>query len=133
MLPGDLRERLAATAGQHSAVALLVLHGSRARRDATERSDWDFAYLADRDVRPPVDRFAFLADLTDALRSDAVDLVDLRAASALLRFRVARDGVVVFERRDGAFREFQIEAAQFWCDIEPVVRRAHAAVFAELG
>jgi predicted nucleotidyltransferase len=35
-----------AVARGHAGLELLVLHGSRARGDAREDSDWDFAYLA---------------------------------------------------------------------------------------
>lgn len=48
-------------------------------------------------------------------------------------FRVARHGQLLFERCDGLFTDFLLQAALHWCDIEPVVRRAHAAVLAEPG
>lgn len=123
------KEEFERVARAHPALQLLVLHGSRAQSTAHARSDWDFAYLADA----ALDHFQLLADLTAALGTDAVDLVDLAAASAVLRFRVARHGQPLFERRDGLFSEFVLRAALYWCDIEPVVRRAHAAVLAELG
>jgi hypothetical protein len=51
----------------------------------------------------------------------------------LLRYRTARDGVVLAEQREGAFREFQLEAVQFWCDVGPVIRAAQDDVLAALG
>ncbi len=121
--------RLGRVPHAHPALQLLVLHGSRAQSTAHAGSDWDLAYLADAEL----DHFQLLADLTAELGTDAVDLVDLAGASAVLRFRVARHGQLLFERRDGLFTEFVLQAALFWCDIEPVVRRAHAGVLAELG
>lgn len=58
---------------------------------------------------------------------------DLRAASGLLRYAVASEGQPVYERRPGAFQEFQIEAAEFWCDIRAVVESSYAAVLNGLG
>ncbi len=110
-------------------VRLLVLHGSRGRGDAGPRSDWDFAYLADQRLDPT----ELLAKLTVAVGTDAVDLADLSTASALLRFRAARDGVALLERPPGAFLQFRLEAVRFWCDAGPVIRTAQADVLAALG
>jgi hypothetical protein len=71
--------------------------------------------------------------VTGLLGTDAVDLVDLAATSALLRFRAARDGAVLLERRDGAFLDFHLEAVRYWCDAGPVIRAAQADVLASLG
>jgi predicted nucleotidyltransferase len=110
-------------------VQVLVLHGSRARGDDGAGSDWDFAVLTDGTTDLP----ALSAALTSLLGTEAVDLVDLQRASALLRYRAARDGVVLVERRDGAFRAFQFEAVRFWCDAGPVIRAAQDDVLAALG
>jgi len=59
--------------------------------------------------------------------------VDLRRASALLRYRAARDGIPLLERPPGEFQRFQLQAVQFWCDAETVIRRAHDDVLAALG
>lgn len=121
------REKLSTTADVPG-MRLLVLHGSRARSDAGTHSDWDFAYLA----REGTDVAALLTRLTVAVGTDAVDLVDLAGASAVLRFRAARDGVVLFERPVGVFLDFQLDAVQFWCDAGAVIRAAQADVLAVL-
>lgn len=107
---------------------LLLLVGSRARADAHPRSDTDLAFLADRSF----DVSGFRAALTRALGTDAVDLVDLATASAVFRFGAVRDGVVLFEHEPGIAERFAIEVSIFWCDVEPVLRRAHEAVLASL-
>ncbi|PVZ04564.1 type VII toxin-antitoxin system MntA family adenylyltransferase antitoxin [Actinomycetospora cinnamomea] len=133
MEPAELAAALAghpATAG----IGVLVLHGSRARGDAGPDSDWDLAYLADDEPdAPPPDAAALVAVVTGLLGTDAVDLVDLATASALLRFRAARDGLLLLERRDGAFLDFRLEAVRYWCDAGPVIRAAQADVLASLG
>jgi predicted nucleotidyltransferase len=125
-------DEIAARMREHPAMAgvrVLVLHGSRARGDAGPGSDWDFAVLTDGRT----DLAALAAMLTRLTGTDAVDLVDLGRASALLRYRAARDGVVLVERRAGDFRAFQLEAVRFWCDAGPVIRAAQDDVLAALG
>jgi hypothetical protein len=77
------------------------------------RSDWDFACEAD----PAFDRDALLASAANTLEVDRIDLVDLDQAGALLRHRVAGDGVVVIERAPGAFKCFWLDAVKTWCDL----------------
>ncbi len=124
----EARARIAAAA-RACGTRLLVLFGSRARGEAGPASDWDFGYLADEGFAPE----ELLAELVGALAADRIDLVDLGRAGALLRFRAARDGVPLFECEPGSFERFQIEAATFWCDVEPVLRRAYDRLLAELG
>lgn len=114
-----------------AAVTLAVLHGSRARGDAGPASDWDVGVLGASDRE--LDLAALAADLSRLLGTDAVDVVDLARASALLRFRAARDGVVLLERPDGTFAAFRLEAIRFWCDAGSVIRAAQDAVLAGLG
>lgn len=73
------------------------------------------------------------ATLSFILDTDDIDVVDLRSAGALLRYRAARDGVALLERPPGEFLRFQLDAVQFWCDAEWVIRRAHEDVLASLG
>jgi predicted nucleotidyltransferase len=39
------REAIARAAARHRGLTLVVLFGSRARGEATERSDWDLGYV----------------------------------------------------------------------------------------
>lgn len=112
-----LRTLAAASRG----LELLVLHGSRARGSAQAWSDWDFAYEAG----PAFDPDALIAGLAERLQADRIDLVDLDRAGALLRYRVARDGVVVFERHAGRFERFWLTAVDTWCDLTPVLEPAY--------
>jgi hypothetical protein len=61
-----------------------------------------------------------------------VDLVDLQRASGLLRYRAARDGLLVYEAEPRLGERFRLDAAQFWCDAAPVLRRGYEGVLAEL-
>jgi predicted nucleotidyltransferase len=106
---------------------LLVLHGSRARGDAHALSDWDFAYEADGAFDPD----ALLAVLADTLEADEIDLVDLTRAGALLRHRVARDGVVLIEKPAGRFMDFRLDAVRTWCDLAPVLEPLYEQVLTD--
>ena len=121
-------EALRPVAEARRALRLLLVHGSRARGEAHEGSDWDLAYLAD----PDLDAGELHAAASEALGTSAVDLVDLARASALLRFEAARSARCVHEREPGAHEAFVLEATLFWCDVEPVLRRAYAEVLASL-
>jgi predicted nucleotidyltransferase len=123
--PADIAEFVPGLPG----LRLLVLHGSRSRGDAHERSDWDFAYRADTGF----DELELRWRLSKALGSDAVDVVDLAQAGGLLRFRVAKDGKPLFERDPGEFERFSLPAILFWLDVEPVLRPAYRAVLEGLG
>ena len=121
------RPAAAAVAAQHPRLLLVVLFGSRARGDARPVSDWDVGYLADG----PVDPLALRRDLADGLGTDRLDLVDLARASALLRYRAARDGVALFEREPGAFSRFWMTVVRFWCEVAPLVEAANAVTLGE--
>ena len=59
--------------------------------------------------------------LAERLHADRIDLEDLERTGALHRHRVARDGVVLFEREPGRFERFRLQAIQTWCDLAPVL------------
>ncbi len=123
-----LPARLARMAFVRPGLRLLVLHGSGARGERHELSDWDFAFSGSADL----DVEGLRLDLVTALGTDDVDLADLSTAGGLLRYRVARDGRPLYEERPGLFDRFRIEATLFWCDIEPVVRRSHDRILKSL-
>lgn len=114
---------------RHPALKLLLLLGSRASGQAHPASDWDLGVLGDAGL----DLLGVRADLSELLAIDAVDVVDLRTASAVLRRDAAVAGRVLVERDGGWFADFQIEAVSFWADVEPVVREAHRDVLRAVG
>lgn len=113
-----LQAKLVVAARRQRGLQLFLLVGSRARDEARPDSDWDFAYLGD----DRIDQFELLADLCRVLQTDKVDLADLGRAGGLLRYRAAKDALVLYERRSGCFREFWLAAVGFWCDAQPVIR-----------
>lgn len=128
-LPASLATELQGVAARQTGLILLVMFGSRARGDAAPHADWDFGHLSDGSM----DALTLLAALSEALGTDRVDVVDLSRASGLLRFRAARDGVLVHEATPGTFDRFRFEAARFWYDAEPVLRSGYDAILDRLG
>jgi predicted nucleotidyltransferase len=103
---------------------LLVLFGSRATGRATRRSDVDVAVRA-RDV---ADLDALYVALAPRFRTDRLDLVDLRRAGPTLSFQIARQGVLLYERCPGSFREFQSLASRRYCDTAKLRRAQQRAI-----
>ena len=121
-------DALARLAKATPALDLLMLFGSRSRSDAQPNSDWDLGYLASAGF----DLAALLGAVVEIVGSDRVDLVDLRRAGGLLRYRAARDGQVVYEAHPRLAERFCLEAAQFWCDAASVLQRGYEDVLADL-
>lgn len=59
--------------------------------------------------------------------TEAVDVADLDRSGALLRYRAARDGVLLIGD-PAEFLDFREEAVRFWCDAGPIIRAALADV-----
>lgn len=117
----DGLEALKGVAAAVPGLRLLAVFGSRARGDSRPGSDWDLAYLGD----PGLDPDALLAAVAETLGADRIDLVDLARAGGQLRYRIAREGRLVDAVSGDDWDAFRIEAVTFWCDVEPVLRRAY--------
>lgn len=91
---------------------LLVLFGSAVKGRAGAKSDLDLAVLCDG----PADLDTLFLALAPRLRTDRLDLVDLRRASPILAFEVARSGRLLVERSPGLFRQFQSLASRRYAD-----------------
>lgn len=122
------RRAIARIADRHG-VDVLVLHGSRARDDAGPCSDWDFGFLS----RSLVEVDALNAELATVLGCDRIDVANLSRASALLRYRAARDGIPIYEAQPGTFARFWLESVRFWLDAAPVLARGYEDILARLG
>lgn len=127
----DLIAALREPAGRHSGLRLLLLFGSRARGDASDGSDWDFGFLADPGLAA-FDPDRLLTDLAGALGTERIDLADLSRAGALVRFRAARDGIVISERDDTVHARFWNDAVGFWCDAGPVIQSGYEGILERL-
>lgn len=91
---------------------LVLLFGSVASGAIHKRSDIDLAFLYDR----PVDTIALTNRVIALLHTDRVDMVDLMRASPLLKFSVAKTGLVLYERASGMYAGFCSLAFRMYVD-----------------
>lgn len=81
-------------------VSLIYLFGSHATGNAGPDSDIDVAVLAQAPL-DPVHRWNLAGEIASTLHRD-VDLVDLRQASTVLRMKIIRHGVCLYQRNQEA-------------------------------
>ena len=111
---------------QAAGLRLVVLFGSAARGESGRApEDLDLGVLP----MGPFDPVAFTNAAIQRLRSQAVDVTDLRYADPLLLMLVARDGVPVYEAPSGEFARFASLAARRFAD----TRKFRAAVREEVA
>ena len=108
-------------------VQLAVVFGSAARGAPTGRSDLDIGVLGVAQAGLPA-----LAVQLARLAGREVDLVALESAPPLLRFEIARDGVVLLERSPDLWSDFRARAMVDWWDWAPFARRFAAAAMTRL-
>lgn len=89
-------------------VIAIYLFGSAARGDANASSDLDLAVLAPRGLEAQA-RFHLQESLAAVAGRD-VDLVDLRAASSVMRAQVLNGDVLLYEGDRRARAEFEMYA-----------------------
>ena len=104
--------RVAQRIGRDIEAELIVLFGSTRRIEERPPEDLDLAVLA----RVPLDTLALTNRFIQALRFQAVDLVDLQRADPVLLAQVARDGLPLYQARSGVFAEFASLAARKFAD-----------------
>ncbi len=110
-------------------IRLAVLYGSMARDQARRSSDVDLGVLLPQ--RDPEMLAAIEVTVGRGL-DRAVDLIDLHEAPPLLRFEIARDGVLLLEREDDAWTRFKARAMVDWWDWAPTARFLHRAAIERL-
>lgn len=106
---------------------LAVVFGSAARGSSTRRSDLDIGVSG-----VTASRLSTLAVEMARVAGRNVDLVSLDTAPPLLRFEIARDGVVLFARPSGQWTDFRVRAMIDWWDWAPFARRFAAAAMTRL-
>jgi predicted nucleotidyltransferase len=124
-----LADVLRQTAATLPDVELLVLFGSRARGSSRPDSDVDVAVGVSSwstEVRRAVE-----VALARAVRAP-MDVSFLDTAPPQLRFEIARSGVCVFERTQGAWTRERARAMVDWWDWAPLARRIHDRAVARL-
>ncbi len=110
-------------------VQLAVLFGSHARGRSGPHSDLDLGLVLEPDT--PTERRRVEVAAGRAARRE-VDFVYLQEAPPLLRFQIARDGVVLVTREKRLWPRFKARAMVDWWDWAPTARRIHAVYIRRL-
>jgi uncharacterized protein len=125
----EMLERLKRQASAWPELKLAVLFGSRARGEARPGSDADLGLLLD--PYSPELRFRVEAELGRAA-GRPVDVILLDDAPPLLRFEIAREGVLLFQREGHLWTDFKAKAMVDWWDWAPTHRMIAAGVVRRL-
>jgi len=113
---------------RRNGILLAYLFGSRAKGDAREESDYDFAILFGRavGVLEEVELAVEVADSLD-IPADKVDVVPLDKAGLDLAFKVVREGELIYAQDEETRRRFEtrvlIDALDFYDLMDVYVAR----------
>jgi len=108
----QIRERLQPLYGDEGLRFVLLFGSSLAEGASHRQSDIDLAFSFDR----PADLLALTNNVIRLLRTDNVDVVDLKRASPLLKFSAAKNGNLLYERSPGLFAAFYSLAFRMYVD-----------------
>jgi len=125
----DLLESLRQRAASLHEVRLAVLFGSTARGEARRQSDVDVGVSVAPDTSTARRRVE--AELSRAT-AQPLHVVFLDEAPPLLRFEIAKEGILVFQRQDDLWQIFKERAIKDWWDWAPYERIITAAAVRRL-
>jgi uncharacterized protein len=125
----QILEQLRSEVGDLPELKLAVAFGSTARGEARPESDVDLGILLE--PYSPSLRLETEAQLGRAARRP-VHIILLDEAPPLLRFEIARDGVLLLERSDGLWPQFKAKAMIDWWEWAPTARKINAEVIRRL-
>ena len=121
--PDEIKRRLAPLFDEKG-LKLVILFGSAAAGKMHGRSDIDLGFLYADDV----DILALTRKVIRLLKTDNVDVVDLKRASPLLKFSAARNCRILFERTPGVFNEFLSLAFRRFVDTKKLRDAQHSVI-----
>lgn len=112
IIPPDEIKRRLTPLFQEGGLKLVLLFGSSVTGKRHSRSDIDVGFL----YKDKADTLALTQRVIRLLKTDNVDVVDLKRASPLLKFSAVRNCRVLFEAAPGLFSEFSSLAFRRFVD-----------------
>jgi predicted nucleotidyltransferase len=97
---------------EEDGLQLILLFGSTVSGKQHRGSDIDLGFLFDK----PTDVLDLINKATCLLKTDRVDVVDLRRASSLLKYAIVKKGHLLFERSAGLFNAFYVNTLKRYLD-----------------
>ena len=95
----------------------LVLFGSVAKGKARPNSDVDIGFKGNIDFQASLQ---LAVDLSEILKTDHVDLVDMSTASPLIQYLASHEGILLYEKENGIFADFKIYAFKHFIETQPL-------------
>lgn len=108
-------ERAQEIAKKHD-IKFMVLFGSQARGATHNESDIDIAILANNPEMSSSVTTAIWNDLSDMLRRDDIEVVDMNKASPTLMHAVSKDGKLLYEEKSDIYLEWKAYVAKIWME-----------------
>lgn len=99
-------------------IQLIVLFGSFVRDENKSQSDVDIAVMLDQSVAiNSNERLSMIVDLHALFPSQSdIDVTILNTASSLLKYEVAMEGRLIYQRCEDVFDDFRIKSMKYYED-----------------
>jgi len=123
ILPDEIKRRLTPLFPEKG-LQLVLLFGSSVTGNRHSHSDIDLGFLFDDEV----DILALTNKVIRLLKTDNVDVVDLKKASPLLKFSASRSSEVLFEKTPSLFNAFSSLAFRRYVDTKKLRDAQHSVV-----
>lgn len=99
---------------------LLIYFGSYGTSLYNNDSDIDIAFLS-VDSLSESEKIKLLEDLIKIHRKSEIDLVDLRTAEPILRYEIAVNGRVLYEKEEYLFERYRLFYIKRFYELKPVI------------
>ncbi len=121
--PDEIKRRLTPVFSENG-LKLVLLFGSSVTGNVHRQSDIDLGFLFEGNV----DILALTNKVIRLLKTDRVDVVDLKRASPLLKFSASRSCKVLFEKTPGLYNAFSSLAFRRYVDTKKLRDAQHSVV-----
>jgi predicted nucleotidyltransferase len=115
---------------KHKDIEKAYLFGSFVKNKTTKYSDVDLAVLLSSGVansKYSQIQIELISALTDTLNKNC-DVIILNNAGTFLKFRVIKEGKIIYEKKNNAFHSFEAKSMLEYFDFLPIRKRLASAV-----
>lgn len=117
-------------------IQFAYLFGSRATGHEKPNSDFDIAIYPINSLSSKMETLTYLSQieirLENILKTDKIDLINLRDATPLLRFKIIKNGVLIFEKSKNERVNLVTKWLSEYFDIKPFLDYRNKIVCNEL-
>ena len=104
---------------RHYQLQLVLLFGSQSEGRIHKESDVDVAYLPERPLSFE-EEYRLNYEFTNIFRTDKVDTADLKKAPPLLLYAIFQHPVVLFQKNELVFPNYQVYAFKKYVETKPL-------------